>query len=89
MVAQSPKVADKVEIHEVSEGHQYISREILQQYKVLRRIKQNLEMSWRMVAERKACREVEIEGLKNDLHVLENGVAFVQTPSLRGVRRHA
>merc|ERR1719197_671739 len=40
-------------------------------------------------AERKARREAEIEGLKSALDILENETAFVQTASLRGVRRHA
>merc|ERR1719326_1575885 len=40
-------------------------------------------------AERKARREAEIEGLKSALDVLENETAFMQTSSLRGVRRHA
>merc|ERR1719408_283153 len=39
--------------------------------------------------ERKARREAEIEGLKSALDILENETAFVQTASLRGVRRHA
>ena len=44
-VAYVDKVVDKVEMDEMNEGHQYISREILQQYKVLRVIKQGVEMS--------------------------------------------
>jgi len=40
-------------------------------------------------AERKARREAEIEGLKSALDILENETAFMQTSSLRGVRRHA
>merc|ERR1719261_1794689 len=40
-------------------------------------------------AERKARREAEIDGLKNALDILENETAFVQTSSLRGVRKHA
>jgi len=40
-------------------------------------------------AERKARREAEIAGLKSALDILENETAFVQTASLRGVRRHS
>merc|ERR1719245_684204 len=40
-------------------------------------------------AERKARREAEIEGLKSALDILENETAFMQTSSLRGVRKHA
>ena len=35
-VAYVDNVVDKVEMNEVNEGHQYISRGTLQQYKVLR-----------------------------------------------------
>merc|ERR1719245_371802 len=40
-------------------------------------------------AERKARREAEINGLKEVLDILESETAFVQTSSLRGVRKHA
>lgn len=40
-------------------------------------------------AERKARREAEIAGLKSALDILENETAFMQTASLRGVRRHS
>jgi len=40
-------------------------------------------------ADRKARREAEITGLKEALDILETETAFVQTSSLRGVRKHA
>merc|ERR1719272_1391149 len=40
-------------------------------------------------ADRKARREAEVNGLKEALDILENETAFVQTSSLRGVRKHA
>merc|ERR1712048_152173 len=39
-------------------------------------------------ADHKARREAEINGLKEALNILENETAFVQTSSLRGVRKH-
>jgi hypothetical protein len=39
-------------------------------------------------ADRKARREAEVNGLKEALDILENETAFVQTSSLRGVRKH-
>jgi len=39
-------------------------------------------------ADRKARREAEINGLKEALDIIENETAFVQTASLRGVRKH-
>jgi len=40
-------------------------------------------------ADRKARRVAEINGLKEALNILESETAFVQTSSLRGVRKHA
>merc|ERR1719162_342225 len=40
-------------------------------------------------ADRKARREAEVNGLKEALDIPENETAFVQTSSLRGVRKHA
>jgi chromosome segregation ATPase len=39
-------------------------------------------------ADRKARREAEVNGLKEALSILESETAFVQTASLRGVRKH-
>merc|ERR1711953_1639721 len=76
-------------IQELSTDRSGVQEELDATLQYLKSLDEKCTYKVESYAERKARRQAEINGLKEALDILESETAFVQTGSLRGVRRHA